>query len=316
MNARHLHGPCRPAFGRLGVATCVIALASVAPLAGGASANTIQTLSQSCAGIVADFPAGIGCTIDNHIGSTPQSSSSSRGVALVSPSGGANLGANTSAVAAPSSFAIFSFAGGLVTGSFESVGFGALSGSSVRYTDTLNIGGSGRGTLRVPWLVEGGIDISGSPAGAALGFTTCASNPTGTISVSFCARNRGDANGSEVFNSDTSYSELWILDFAIELGVDYDIVTQFGVSARGGGPDGGSSATADFAHTGRMQPVQVFDSLGNILLDPVIVAESGLDYLNPQGDTPAAVPEPDSLAALGLGLAVMIGLRGRRRPIC
>jgi len=310
---RHVDAPSRPAPSGLALAACATALAAVVSVAGGASANVIQALSQSCAGIAADFAAGIGCTIDNHIGSTPQSSSTSRGVALVTASGGANLGANTSVAAAPNSFSIFSFAGGTVTGTFVPVGFGASGGSVVRYTDTLNIAGSGKGTIRVPWLVEGGVDISGAPAGAALGFTTCASNATGAFNVSFCTRNRGDANGSEVFTGDTSYSELWTLDFQIEFGVDYDLLTQFGLSTAGGGPNGGSSATADFSHTGLMQPVQVFDSLGNRMLNPVITAESGLDYLNPQGDTPSAVSEPSAVASFALGLLAMARLR-RPRP--
>jgi hypothetical protein len=308
VKTRHTRPLGPPALARFAIAAGVTTLAAVVPVVGAATANTIQAFSRTCAGIAADFASLVNCNTDSHIGTTPQFASTSRGVSFSSASGGVNFGANSSATASLNSFGLFAFAGGSATGQNVNIGFGAQGNAGVQFIDTLNIaGGSGTGRIQIPWLIDGGVDVSGNGT-VVFAAGTCASYPAGTINVAFCTPNRAP----DVLKTDTSYEELWILDFAFEFGVDYTFQQCFGLSTGTGDPLG-SFAQGNFAHTGLMQPVRVFDSLGNLVLNPVITAESGLDYLNPQGDTPSAVSEPASLASLALGLLGVAGLRKRRR---
>ena len=74
----------------------------------------------------------------------------------------------------------------------------------------------------------------------------------------------------------------------------------FTVTVQSGAAGPVGSSTADFAHTGIAQPAQVFDSLGTLIPNATIVAQSGFDYFMP-------VPEPGGfvLACTGMLLLMM-----------
>jgi hypothetical protein len=175
------------------------------------------------------------------------------------------------------------------------------------YNDSITVsGGTGLGTVRIPFLVEGSVTLATSSS-ARFGFTFCQSIPTGSPTGGVAC----SVNGQPPYDNDQppnvhflgsapNFSQLFNLDFVVPFGVPYDL--NFTVTLQSGAGGLVASSTADFSHTGLAQPAQVFDQFGTLIPNATIVAQSGFDYLAP-------VPEPDALL---LSSAAMLVLLTRR----
>jgi hypothetical protein len=171
-------------------------------------------------------------------------------------------------------------------------------------------GGTGQGTFRLPFLVDGAVNVSTS-AGALFGFTFCQSiatgSPTGGIGC--------EVNGLPAFFNDSppndffvssapSFSKLYNLDFHLPFGIFYDLNFTVTLASNAFGPI--ASSSADFSRTGLAQPAQVFDQFGNLLPNATIIAQSGFNYADPQF---SSVPEPGCLLLMGAGLLLTVARR-------
>lgn len=73
------------------------------------------------------------------------------------------------------------------------------------------------------------------------------------------------------------------------------------------------SATADFLDTLKLTQIQVFDSNGNLVDNPVINSDSGFDYSALAGPQPSAVPEPALWIPMLLGCAAVCLFRRKMK---
>jgi hypothetical protein len=64
-------------------------------------------------------------------------------------------------------------------------------------------------------------------------------------------------------------------------------------------------AEADFFHTGTQLGAVLFDSFGNPISNPVVISDSGFDYVHPQG-TSSAVPEPGGTLLFAVSLSIVV----------
>jgi hypothetical protein len=242
------------------------------------------------------------------------SSSISRQNKFVQPPGSAypdnawNYVAEARAAASAANFGLFAQASG---NSFATPIAGPLgmSGSAiVELHDEVRVAGSGSGTIVVPWHVTGGFDVFAQTIGAtyapgaSFGVPFCQSIPLGAGSGG-----KGcTGGGSQVFTATTAYDQVLMLEYAINFDQSFSLNTTFALQVISGASLA-TGMTGDFSHTGLQQPALVYDSNHNLVLNPVITAASGVDYLDPQA---SAVPAPAAAWLLGTGL---IGLGGRRR---
>lgn len=280
-----------------------------------ASAAFINSFSRACAGSFGGDPGD--CLDDFRFGDTAKSSVS-HGATFVETDGrgGINYSAEAASAGVPGQFSLYAHAGGSSDGTDTGIGY-AAGHAEIQFSDVITIaGGSGPGVMRIPWTTDGGIGLSGV-AGANFGVTFCQLIPVGSP-----AGGRGCdgyPNLVDMFSVDplsvlnAPYHKTWNLDFQFQFNanpVEYALNTTFGTDAGVGHPAG--IATSDFLHTGTIQAAQFFDNLGNPISGVTITSQSGLNYLNPQATIPASVPEPASIALLGLGLAGL-GLMRRNR---
>lgn len=272
------------------------------------AASTISTASIVCSRYV----GGDTCEEDGRFGD----SSISRENKFLQPPGSAfpdnawNYVAEARAAAVPGSFALFGQASG---NSFANPIVGPLGMSAsaiVSFHDEVIVAGNGPGTIVVPWHVTGGFDVFATSGGiytpgASFGVTFCQSIPVGAGSGG-----RGcTGGGSQGFKDTGSYDQTLLLEYAINLGQSVALNTTFvlGVYSGAGLAVG---MTGDFSHTGLQQRARVYDSNHNEVLNPVITAASGLDYLNPQA---SAVPAPAAVWLLGTAVAGLGGRMWRRQ---
>ena len=269
------------------------------------SAATIYTRSIVCSRAI----GGDTCDEDARYGN----SSISRSNTYVPPPGspypnsGWNYAAEARAAVDPVSFGLYGRAAG---NSFAEPIAGPLgmSGSAiVEYHDEVRVAGSGTGTIVVPWHVTGAFDVVAETIGATY-------TPAGAFGVSFCQSipvgaatgGRSCTGGSQdIFRADGLYDKTLMLAYPINFNQDFSLNTTFVLQAISGASLA-SGMVGDFSHTGLQQAALVYDSNGNLVLNPVITAASGVDYLNPQA---SAVPAPPAVWLLGTALA---GLGGRR----
>jgi hypothetical protein len=270
------------------------------------SASTIYTRSVVCSRAI----GGDTCDEDARYGN----SSISRNNTYVPPPGSPypdnswNYAAEARAAADPVSFGLYGRAAG---NSFAVPIAGPLgmSGSAiVQYHDEVKVAGSGTGTIVVPWHITGAFDVVAETIGATY-------TPAGSFGVSFCQsipvvgpgnNGRSCTGGSQdIFRADGIYDKVLMLAYAINFDEEFSLNTTFVLQVISGASLA-SGMEGDFSHTGLQQAALVYDSNGNLVLNPVITAASGVDYLNPQA---SAVPAPPTLWLLGTALA---GLGGRR----
>jgi hypothetical protein len=279
---------------RLVQAATVLLVATVA-IAEQAFAASITAQTNACF---------FGCLYGYEVGD-PAVSSTSRGATYDDPTSdwGYNLSSQASVVAWRNAFSIYFQANGSVSESNDVIAISA--GGGVTYSDTLVFGGaSGQGFVVFPWLVEGAVSVQGDPgefpgAGAGASFVMgCSMVPAGSATGVVACR----TDGVDLFESSTTYNEVWNLTVPITFGVSYVLNMTAGGGASIGAANGSASVIADFSHTGTLGAARVYDSFGNLVPNATITAESGLDYFDPQA-TP--VPEPAAYSLLFGGLVAL-----------
>jgi hypothetical protein len=237
----------------------------------------------------------------------PGESSVSHGYIFVNPNGSYNYGSEAAGAGAFGWFSLFTFAGGTESGNAQVY---VSSRTQMYYSDSITVsGGTGVGTVRIPFLVDGGVSLATS-SGALFGFTFCQSIPTGSptggvgCSVNGLPAYFNDQPPNVAFLSSAPiFSQLFNLDFPVPFGVPYDLNFTVTLQSGAAGPIG--SSTADFAHTGIAQPAQVFDALGTLIPNATIVAQSGFDYFAP-------VPEPGGFVLSCTGMLLLLTRRAWR----
>jgi hypothetical protein len=108
---------------------------------------------------------------------------------------------------------------------------------------------------------------------------------------------------SAVFNFDRDVT------MPFQFGVPFLFVNQFKLESEAHGtPDGPSIgfAEGDFFHTGTLLGGAVFDQFGNRISNPLVISDSGFDYVNPQLAVESAVPEPSTFVVS----SVLLGMFG------
>jgi hypothetical protein len=240
-------------------------------------------------------------------GTTPGQSSVSHGYIEVFPTGSFNYGTEAEGAGAFGWFSLFTFAGGSETGD---VHVHVSSRTDMYYSDSITVsGGTGVGTVRIPFLVDGSVNLATSST-ARFGFTFCQSIPTGSPTGGVAC----SVNGLPPYDNDQppnvhflssapNFSQVFNLDFAVPFDVSYDL--NFTVTLHGGAGGLVASSTADFSHTGVAQPAQVFDQFGTLIPNATIVAQSGFDYFAP-------VPEPGGLILACTGMLLLLTRRAWR----
>jgi hypothetical protein len=80
-----------------------------------------------------------------------------------------------------------------------------------------------------------------------------------------------------------------------QFGVPFYYATEFRLEVGAGSTFAPSTgfAEGDFLHTGTLLGGAVFDQFGDRLSNPLVISDSGFDYVNPQAES--AVPEPSTL---------------------
>ena len=240
-------------------------------------------------------------------GTTPGQSSLSHQYVLVLPGGSYNYGTEAEGTGAIGWFSLFTFAGGSETGDVHAH---VSSRTDMYYNDSITVsGGTGVGTVRIPFLVEGSVNLATSST-ARFGFTFCQSIPTGSPTGGVAC----SVDGQPPYDNDQppnvtflgsapSFSQVFNLDFAVPFGVPYDL--NFTVTLHSGAGGLVASSTADFSHTGIAQPAQVFDQFGTLIPNATIVAQSGFDYFAP-------VPEPGASLLSSTAMLVLLTRLGWR----
>ena len=230
------------------------------------------------------------------------------------PDNGWNYAAEARAAADPVGFGLY----GRAAGNSFAVPIAGPPGMSanafVEYHDEVNVSGSGTGFIVVPWHVTGAFDVVAETIGAA-------NMPVGTFGVTFCQsipvvgpgnNGQGCRGGSQdTFTADGIYDKVLLLEYAITFGDDISLNTTFVLQVISGASLA-SGMVGDFSHTGLQQAAMVYDSNRNLVLNPVIIATSGVDYLNPQT---SAVPAPPAVWLLGTALTGLGGRRWLRRKV-
>ncbi len=204
----------------------------------------------------------------------------------------------------------------------------ASASSLARFEDTLTIPGSGQGLIAYTFALSGFVfaDVAGTefflPNAQPLYPTAGASL---VLSQGPSSAELGDSIGfgvgpDQIFdvqlNQQTFVTQLLPFTFGtpfnlrvdLTANVNFDIFKAFSLDQIAGLGITGEPAHfgANFFDTAQLTGIQVFDADGNPIPDFTIQADSGTQY-------PLGVPEPDTIALLGIGGLVVGGLTVIRR---
>lgn len=113
-----------------------------------------------------------------------------------------------------------------------------------------------------------------------------------------------------------------VIDQPVTLAIDYVVgdpllfVESVILTALAGGIAGPNalvgSAEGDFFHTATLQGAIVLDRFGNPVPDPVVLSDSGFDYVHPGAVEPGSpVPAPGGLSLAAAGFTLLFALRRR-----
>lgn len=169
------------------------------------------------------------------------------------------------------------------------------------------------GILFVPYHLDGNVDIDSgfvdfgwdlSSVGVACGSGPC--DDPFAVQVLFSKRWQVDqfSNYSTTINEDVTAPVPFHFGEPLYLS-ETAILTAWISGTASGGVAAVGHSTADFLHTATMQPSIVQDQSGHVLVDPVIISDTGFDYTNP------AAPEPGSALLVVGGLVTVLLARSR-----
>ena len=197
----------------------MLALLTSSALAAPAFGSSVYAATQVAGPTGTFYDSGLGTA-------HPGTSSVSHGFIRVDPGGSFNYGGEAAAGGAFGTFSLFAFAGGTESGDAQVF---VASRSEVYYSDSITVsGGTGIGTVRIPFLVDGSVSLATS-SGASFGFTFCQSIPTGSPTGGVgCLVNGLPAYFNDqppnvaFLSSAPAFSQLFNLDFPVPFGVQQD----------------------------------------------------------------------------------------------
>jgi len=279
----------------------VLAFVCLAAFAGTARANSI-TIS---------YYAGDGCS-----GSASGSGTLSYDNHTSTASGctGTSLGAFTNVQVVADSFQLKLL--------IDTTGTTDISGRSVsvQVSDLITItGGTGSGTLTVPWLFNGTLDGGPTYYSNLFMYAAFSSSQANFIACGqfvafgsqFCGNTDSQGNVTPALAHEVVTNQVRTFDIPFTYGTPFQLIWYVSGVVGSGCSFGNScsladntgSGTLDFYHTALLQPLLVYDASGALVSNALVTSDDGTIY--PVASAVSAVPEPGSFLLLGSGVALL-----------